>query len=73
MAKKPILPESDGRYLKIISIARRAKQLSKSGGGTSLYSEGNFDPVEVAAEELRDRKLRICRRDEKTMELEDFA
>lgn len=66
------VPDTDGKYLKINVIARRAKALARSGKATIPYAEGNFDPIEVALEEYTKKKLQICRRDETTQILEPF-
>lgn len=66
------VPNTDGKYLMINVIARRAKTLAKSGKATIPYAEGNFDPIEVAFEEYGKKKLQICRRNELTQVLEAF-
>ncbi len=68
-----ILPESDGKYLMINVLSRRAKEISRSGKSLIPYAEGHFDPVEVAREELETGKLNIRRRNEVSGELEKFV
>jgi DNA-directed RNA polymerase subunit K/omega len=66
------IPATDGKYLAINVLSRRAKDLQKSGKPTIPYAEGNFDPVEVAREELIRGNLSVRRRNELTNELEKF-
>lgn len=71
-AAKKLIPESDGRYLIINVLSRRAKELARTGKATIPYAEGNFDPVEVAREEFLAGKLAIMKRDETTGEITKF-
>jgi DNA-directed RNA polymerase subunit K/omega len=66
------IPATDGKYLVINVLTRRAKDLQKSGKPTIPYAEGNFDPVDVAKEELSRGNLIVRRRNELTNELEKF-
>jgi DNA-directed RNA polymerase subunit K/omega len=66
------IPATDGKYLIINVLTRRAKDLQKSGKPTIPYGEGNFDPVDVAKEELSRGNLVVRRRNELTNELEKF-
>ena len=68
----PYFPESDGKYLLINILTRRAKELGRGGRPTIPYAEGNFDPVDVAHEELTEGNLEIVRRHEFTGEIETF-
>ena len=73
MAKKETMAEADGKYLIINAIARRAKQLIKTGRPTIPYAEGNFDPVEVAREEIGLGKVIVRNRNEESGELEKLT
>ena len=72
-AKKhePIRP-GDSKYLTINVIARRAKELARTKKPTLPYSEENFEPIDVASEELYADHLKIQVKDEVSGEIEDF-
>lgn len=63
---------ADGKYLYINVLTRRARDLSKGSKPTIPYAEGNFDPIDVAYEELESGKLDFGRRHEVSGEIEDF-
>ena len=66
-------PYADGRYLFITAVTRRAKELAAGGRPTIPYADGNFDPIEVAIEELQKGKLSVRRRLESTGEYQYFT
>lgn len=71
-APDPIYPTADAKYLAINVLARRAKDLARTGKPTIAYGEGTFDPLEVAKEEIGRGLLAVRRRNEITNELEKF-
>ncbi|MDK2970580.1 MAG: polymerase Rpb6 [Candidatus Sumerlaeota bacterium] len=66
------IPDSDGKYLLINVVTRRARDLGKGTPPTIPYAEGNFDPLEVAFEEIEAGKLKVRRRNDITNEVEEF-
>lgn len=67
------IPGADKKYLAINLIARRAKDLAgKRAKPTIHYSEDAFDPMDLAAEELQKRNLKLVVRDELSGEVSDF-
>ncbi|MBI5153697.1 DNA-directed RNA polymerase subunit omega [Candidatus Poribacteria bacterium] len=66
------VPDSDGKYLLINVLSRRAKEFGRGGRPTIPYAEGNFEPIEVAAEELAAGKLLVRSRNEISGDLEKF-
>jgi DNA-directed RNA polymerase subunit K/omega len=60
------VPDSEGKYMMINVLARRAKELARGGRPSIPYSEG-FDPIEVATEEYEAGKLCINRREDEEL------
>ena len=73
LAKKPKLklPESDGPYMTINIIARRAREINKQRAN-ELYDENQPDPVDVAKNEYDNDLLNYEFRHHLTGTGEDF-
>lgn len=67
------IPEGDAKYLTINAVARRAKELARTRKPTIPYAEGQFDPTDVACEELEHGNLKVQSRNQVTGELEEFG